>query len=193
MLLFCEPPMYGRSDAGTSSTMAMYQPADTTIARPASSSCTMRLPSLGGPKSRYASANAGTTSRACSIFARKPKPTNTPAQTSHFVRPDSIARVVAQAPATISSTSSASGLLKRNISTATGVSADTAPAIRPAAGPYQRRTVAKSRPTVATPISACGTRRLHAFTPKIRAESAITHSEAGVLSTVIEFAASDEP
>ena len=84
-------------------------------------------------------------------------------------------------------------MLKRNISTATGVSANTAPAIRPAAGPYQRRTVAKSRPTVATPINACGTRRLHALTPKSRADIAITHSEAGVLSTVIELAASDEP
>ena len=46
---------------------------------------------------------------------------------------------------------------------------------------------------MATPISACGTRMLHALRPKIRADSAITHSEAGVLSTVIEFAASDEP
>jgi hypothetical protein len=74
-------------------------------------------------------------------LARKPKPTKTPAQSSHLVRPVSIAREVAHAPAIISSTSSASGLLKRNISTATGVSASTAPAIRPAAGPNQRFTV----------------------------------------------------
>ena len=34
---------------------------------------------------------------------------------------------------------------------------------------------------------------LQLFTPNSRADSAITHSDAGVLSTVIEFAASDEP
>jgi hypothetical protein len=84
-------------------------------------------------------------------------------------------------------------LLKRNISTATGVSAETAPASRPAAGPYQRRTVANSSPTVATPISACGTRMLHELRPKIRTDSAMIHSAPGVLSTVIELAASDEP
>ncbi len=41
--------MYGRIDAGTSSTIAMYQPAETTIAKPESTSCTSRLPSFGGP------------------------------------------------------------------------------------------------------------------------------------------------
>ena len=34
---------------------------------------------------------------------------------------------------------------------------------------------------------------LHELTPKIRAEISITHSDAGGLSTVIEFAASEEP
>jgi hypothetical protein len=34
---------------------------------------------------------------------------------------------------------------------------------------------------------------LHALTPKTRAESSITHSEAGGLSTVMKLAASDEP
>ena len=28
MLLFCEPPMYGRLDAGQSATIATHQPAD---------------------------------------------------------------------------------------------------------------------------------------------------------------------
>src|SRR5919202_4956282 len=171
----------------------MYQPADTTSASPASSSCPIRRPSRGGPASRYASAYAGTTSNACSILARNPNPTDPPATISHFVQPFSMARTVAYAPATISSTSSASGLLNRNISTATGVSADTAPAIRPAAGPYHRFTAANSSPTVAIPISASGTRMLHAFTPKIRAESSMIQSAPGVLSTVIELAASDEP
>ena len=34
---------------------------------------------------------------------------------------------------------------------------------------------------------------LHAFTPKMRAEISITHSDAGGLSTVMKFAASEEP
>ena len=76
------------------------------------------------------------------------------------MRPDSIARVVPYAAAVISSTSSASGLSNRNISAATGVSAATAPAISPAAGPYQRRTVAYSSATLATPSAACGSSRL---------------------------------
>ena len=43
-----------------------------------------------------------------------------------------------------------------------------APAIRPATGPNLRRTVAKSRPTAATPSSACGTR----IAPGVDAEDA---------------------
>jgi hypothetical protein len=91
------------------------------------------------------------------------------------------------------STSSASGLLKRNINTATGVRASTAPAIRPAPGPATRLTAAYSNPTDATPISACGTRMLQLLSPKIRTDRPVIHSAAGVLSTVIAFAASDDP
>ncbi|RAO50565.1 hypothetical protein PSN01_04503 [Micromonospora saelicesensis] len=124
---------------------------------------------------------------------RKPKPTSTPTSTIHRVLAVSSARTVAYAPATSSRTSSASGLLNRNISVATGVTARTAPAIRPAAGPYQRFTVAWSTPTEATPQSACGTSIAQLFNPKTRTDRAISHSDAGVLSTVMEFAASDEP
>jgi hypothetical protein len=105
----------------------------------------------------------------------------------------SIARTVAYAAAVSSSTSSASGLLNRNISTATGVSASTIPAGNAAASPATRLTAAYSSHTVATPISACGTRMLHGFTPKIRADRPITHTDAGVLSTVIPPAASVAP
>ncbi len=42
-------------------------------------------------------------------------------------------------------------------------------------------------------MSASGTRIDHELSPKIRTDSAISHSEAGVLSTVIELPASDEP
>src|SRR5262245_61745420 len=91
------------------------------------------------------------------------------------------------------STSSASGLLNRNIKTLTGVSASAAPASKPAAGPNQRRTVAYKNHTAATPSSACGTRMLHEFTPKTRAESSIGQSAAGALSTVMKFDASVDP
>jgi hypothetical protein len=89
--------------------------------------------------------------------------------------------------------SSASGLLNRNISTATGVTASAAPDSSPAAGPATRRTVAKSFPTAATPIRACGTRMPQLLNPNSRTERPVTHSAAGVLSTVIALAASEDP
>jgi hypothetical protein len=42
MLLPCEPPMYGRLPAGHSSTSATYQPAETSTATAAPSSCRIR-------------------------------------------------------------------------------------------------------------------------------------------------------
>src|SRR5580698_2210705 len=117
----------------------------------------------------------------------------TPQNTSHFVRPFSTARTSAYAAAVISSTSSASGLLNRNISAATGVSASTSPAISPAIGPDQRRTAAYSSPTEATPSSACGASIDHWLKPKIRPDSSITHSDPGVLSTVMKLDESNDP
>ena len=46
---------------------------------------------------------------------------------------------------------------------------------------------------MATPSRAWGTRMLHEFTPKRRAEIPITQSEAGGLSTVMKLDASKEP
>ena len=90
--------------------------------------------------------------------------------------------------------SSASGLLNRNINTATGGSAITDPAISPvAAAPVVRRTTWCSNATVAMPSRACGTRMLQPDRPKSRTESAIGQSARGVLSTVIALAASEEP
>ena len=48
-------------------------------------------------------------------------------------------------------------------------------------------------PTVATPISACGTSRLHDENPNTLAESACTHRLKGGLSTVMIPFASNEP
>jgi hypothetical protein len=67
---------------------------------------------------------------------------STPASSNHHVDAASTARTVAYPAATISSTSSASGLLNRNISTATGVRAMAAPASSPAFGPLTLRTAA---------------------------------------------------
>ena len=43
------------------------------------------------------------------------------------------------------------------------------------------------------PMSACGTSNDQELSPNSRTDNAIGHSEAGGLSTVIVFAASDEP
>ena len=83
--------------------------------------------------------------------------------------------------------------MNRNISAATGVSASTAPAIRPAAGPLVRRTVAYSSATAATPISASGSSIVNALNPNSLPNKPITHSAAGGLSTVIALPASSEP
>src|SRR6478735_10047505 len=111
------------------------------------------------------------------------------------VRPTgvSIARMT-KYPATVNSrTSSASGLLNRNISAATGVSASRAPATRPAAGPDQRLTAAYRVATVPTPISACGASMANEENPKIRVDATITHIDAGGLSTVMELPESNDP
>ncbi len=124
---------------------------------------------------------------------RNAKPNITPVNSSQRVPAASTARTIPYADSVSSSTSRASGLLKRNISAATGVSASAAPASRPPSGEKRRRTVAYSTPTVAAPISACGARTDQEERPKIRAESTIGHSEAGGLSTVMKFPASEEP
>ena len=81
----------------------------------------------------------------------------------------------------------------RNISAATGVSASTAPAMSPAAGPLVRRTVPNSTATAATPISACGSSMVNSLKPNTLPDNAIAHSAAGGLSTVMALPASKEP
>ena len=46
---------------------------------------------------------------------------------------------------------------------------------------------------MATPISAWGASRLQELTPNSRADSPMTHSAAGGLSTVMKLDASDDP
>ncbi len=84
-------------------------------------------------------------------------------------------------------------MLNRNISAATGVSANTAPAIRPAAGPLQRRTAAYNSATAPTPINACGSSIVNALNPNSLPDNAMTHSAAGGLSTVMALPESSDP
>ena len=137
--------------------------------------------------------SAGTISITCSCLVRNPNPTNTPVRISQRHRPSSTAFISDQTAAIISRISSASGLSKRNISAATGVSASTAPARIPDRWPKYFRVIRYSSATDATPIRTSGTRIDHGLTPKIRALRPGIHSEAGGLSTVIEFAMSDDP
>ena len=126
-------------------------------------------------------------------MVRNAKPTAQPANAIHRVLAVSVARTVQYAATMSSSTSRASGLLNRNINDATGVRASTAPAIRPAAGPLHRRTVAYSSPTEATPINACGSSMVNALKPNSLPDRPITHIAAGGLSTVIALPGSSEP
>ena len=107
--------------------------------------------------------------------------------------PASSARSVAHTASAMRSVSSASGLLKRNISAATGVSASAAPASSALPWPNQRRTVAWTTATVPTPRSTCGSSMANELSPRSRTESAMTHSEAGGLSTVMALLASKLP
>ncbi len=171
----------------------MYQPADAIIAAAPTISFQTRCHIPMGAATRNASARPGTTRKACNIFVRKAKPSAEPASAIHLVLPVSVARTTKYAAATINRTSSASGLLNRNISAATGVSARAAPAIRPAPGPLTRRTAAKRKPTAPTPISACGNSIVNALKPKSLPDNAITHNAAGGLSTVMALPASCDP
>ena len=54
-------------------------------------------------------------------------------------------------------------------------------------------TAAYSSHTAATPSSAWGSSMLQLEKPKSRPDSAITHSDAGGLSTVMKFEESSEP
>ncbi len=80
-----DPPIQGRDEAGHTAASARNQPAPTTMpARPAISWPIRRR--HGTPAAiSTTSANAGTTSIATPIFARKPSPMSAPQATSHHV------------------------------------------------------------------------------------------------------------
>ncbi len=126
-------------------------------------------------------------------MARKAKPRATPANAIHRAPLASNARTVQYAAAVINNTIAASGLLNRNIRTATGVNASAAPARSPALGPLIRVTAAYSSATAPTAISAWGISMLALLKPNSWPERPITHCESGGLSTVMKLWVSSEP
>ena len=139
MLLSPVPEIHGRSDAGVSHTSSGHARPTTTIAAPPASSCLTAIAWPRGATHSHAAAIPGTTISATAIFASKPRPTQTPASTSHRVRPSSSAPTVHQSAAAQHRTSSASGLLCREMATVIGVVASTRPATKPAPRPKRRR------------------------------------------------------
>jgi hypothetical protein len=89
----------------------MYQPAETIIVAPPTSSAPTRFHSPVGAATRNATASPGTIRNACNILVRNANPITQPANAIHRVPPVSTARTVKYAATTSSSTSSASGLL----------------------------------------------------------------------------------
>ena len=166
--------------------------------RTATSRWPIRVRQGTAANSRYTSARAGSTRNACSILARKAeaRPGHRPsASQPQRVASASTARRVAYADPMSSSTSSASGLLNRNISTATGRQRQRRrPASRPAPArarrtPHRRVQQPHGRDALeclrAPGCSTTTARRSAPTAPSATAPS-------GVLSTVIEPAASED-
>ena len=159
------PDTHGRSAAGVSSTSSGHAPPTASIAAPpaASRRNARAVPSAEGAIHIHAATIPGTTASATNIFVSKPSPTATPASTIQRARPSSSARTANHTAATQHRTSSASGLLWREIATVIGVSASAAPATVPPSLPKRRRTRSYVSATLATPSSACGTSMLSAW------------------------------
>ncbi len=134
------PETHGRLEAGVSRTSSGHAAPTAIIAAPPARSWRIAVFQPAGAAHSQASARPGTTISAAAIFVSKPRPTATPARTIQRVRPSSKARTMHHSAATQHSTSSASGLLWREIATVIGVVARTSPATKPAARPKRRRT-----------------------------------------------------
>jgi hypothetical protein len=89
-------------------------------------------------------------------LAWKASPVHTAASTSRPRLARAIAADTASAASTSSRIISESEMLPRFSATVAGLTAITAAAIRPAAGPASRRTARSSTSTVAMPSSTCG-------------------------------------
>ena len=121
---------------GTSCTASTHQPAETTSAASAASRCSRRLAPRRRREQQVGDGEAGQHEEALQHLGEKRGAHGDADQ--HQPAPRRRRRPHAsrsRRPTVSNSTSSASGLLKRNISAAAGVHASTAPASRPAADP----------------------------------------------------------
>ena len=206
-----------------SSTSAIHHPALSTIDAMGTRSHSRRLGHEVRAKSTQARAIPGTMSSTWNCLVRNPRPRQTPARTSQNATVRVVGAVpdlpvwdevprcrpltarsacwVATTAPIIRVTSSASGLLNRNISAATGETANSAPAPNAAAfsipvPTWERKPIlvewTMSR-TLTPARRTCGRSIENEENPKTRALSAMSHSAAGGLSTVIAFAESSEP
>ena len=134
------PETYGRDEAGVSHISTGHASPTTAIAAPPAASERTAAARPRGAIHSHAATIPGTTSSAAAIFVSKPRPTSAPDTISHFVEPSRRSpRSIAQSAAVMQSTSSASGLLWREIATVIGVSASVSPATVPAARPNRDR------------------------------------------------------
>jgi hypothetical protein len=140
--------------------------------------------------------SAGTTRNACSILVRNASPTSAPASASQRTgcRTDSMARSVAYAEPTSSSVSKRVRVVEpehqhRDRCGRQHRTGDQA------GGRRARRTPDRGvqQPDRSDALQRLGDQQAPRREPKSRIDSAIGHSASGVLSTVIELAASEEP
>ena len=188
------PEIHGRSDAGVSAMSSGHAPPTATIAAPPAARLRTAASRPLGATHSHAATIPGTTISATAILASKPRPTSAPERTSQRVRPSSSARPSAHSAPAQHRTSSASGLLWREIATVIGVSASTSPATNPArAAEPAAHEVVRERRRSRSPSAPAARGSLSEWKPKMRTDSACTHSASGGLSTVITFDASNEP
>jgi hypothetical protein len=135
------PEIHGREPAGVSHMSSGQARPATAADTPNQAVARTAAARPRGAIHSQAATIPGTTSSAAPILASKPSPTPAPAQIIQRARPSWSPRTRDHRAKTTHSTSSASGLLWREIATAIGVSASVAPAAKPPARPQQRRTM----------------------------------------------------
>src|SRR5581483_6066409 len=157
---------YGRADAGHASTTTSQEPDTTSVASPSTPSRSASDRSDAREMTRVpaitVSANAGPGIHAASIFVLNPTPTSAPASASHaHQRRLSSERSAAPAAPTSARIMKGSGRFSRSTATDTGVSASATPATVAANTPKCAFTISHSRPTLAAPAPALGSRSDH--------------------------------
>ena len=184
-VLFSLPPTHGRDAAGTASTMRIHG-SDVAMATAPNTRLRTTRWSQDLEPMRMAMPIAGTTRYAASILVLNARPTNPPASTSQRMawgEPNERCR--AHTAESSSRSSHGSGRLSRLTAMFTGDSASTSAAMVAATRPNWRRTTTHSTATAPAPASAEGSSTLQELIPNSRADSPVTHSGIGGLSTLM--------